>query len=253
MRYFAELSYQGAAYSGWQVQPGQATVQGTIEHALGLLLGQAIPIVGCGRTDTGVHAKQYFIHFDTPTPLFDGFQRRINKLLPADIAIHRFLEVADEAHARFDASHRAYEYHIDFHKNPFGGSLRYYYPFREWPDPDRMRAAANLLLQYEAFFPFCKAHSDAKTMRCDLRRAEWIGQPEVGNMVLHVASDRFLRGMIRLIVGMCLNVGIGKLQLEEVRQALEQQTRLERSWSIGPEGLYLSEIRYPFLVPTVDG
>jgi tRNA pseudouridine38-40 synthase len=247
MRYFAELAYNGEAYHGWQNQPEQISVQEVIEQALSTILGQEISVVGCGRTDTGVHARQYFLHFDCTETLPDGFLRRINKFLPKDIVIYRFIPVDSEAHARFDATHRSYEYHIDFVKNPFAHKTRYFYPYRERPNGQLMNKAAQLLLGYEEFYPFCKTHSDAKTMKCDLRRAEWMGSPEEGKMVFHIASNRFLRGMVRLIVGMCLNVGVGKVTIEEVKTAMDEQKLLAKSWSIGPEGLYLTDIRYPYI------
>jgi tRNA pseudouridine38-40 synthase len=247
MRYFAELAYRGTAYSGWQNQPGQISVQQTLEQAFSTILGTPIEVVGCGRTDAGVHARQYFLHFDYLGAFPREFLRRFNKFLPPDIAVFRIFEVAPEAHARFDATHRAYEYHIDFVKNPFGTDTAYFYPFAALPDAAAMRQAAALLLDYDHFFTFCKTQSDAKTMRCDLRRAEWEGSPEEGRMVFHIAADRFLRGMVRLIVGMCLNVGTGKVALEEVRHALEQQQWLKKSWSVPPQGLYLTDIRYPFV------
>lgn len=247
MRYFAELAYQGASYVGWQAQPGQISVQGTIEHALSTILNAPIEIVGCGRTDAGVHAKQYFIHFDFPGAFPKGFDRRINKFLPPDIAIHRFIPVAPEAHARFDATHRAYEYHIDFRKNPFGKNIRYYFPFAAQLDTDLLQEAAQSLLQYQEFYPFCKSNTDVKTMRCDIRRSEWIIDKDNHRMVFHIAADRFLRGMVRLIVGMCLNVAQGKLPIESVHEALTNQTRLTKSLSAPPDGLYLTDIRYPFL------
>lgn len=247
MRYFAELAYNGTNYVGWQSQPGQVSVQGTIEAALSTILNTPIEVVGCGRTDAGVHAKQYFLHFDFNGAFPRGFDRRINKFLPPDIAIYRFIEVAPEAHARFDAAHRAYEYHIDFRKNPFGKDTRYFFPFASQLDRALLQEAAQLLLEFKEFYPFCKSNTDVKTMRCDLRRAEWIIDREAQNMVFHIAADRFLRGMVRLIVGMCLNVALGKLDLPDVRTALEEQVRLPKSLSAPPDGLYLTDIRYPFI------
>lgn len=247
MRYFAELAYNGKPYHGWQSQPKQISVQSTVEDALSTILNQPIEVVGCGRTDAGVHALQYFLHFDYAKELPSSFLARINKYLPKDIAIYRFIPVAEDAHARFDASHRAYEYHIDFRKNPFGIGTRYYYPYPSLPDIDRMQAAARLLLQYNEFFPFCKSNTDVKTMRCDLRRAEWEGSPEHGKMCFHIASDRFLRGMVRLIVGACLNTGMGKLDLDTLKKTMDTQKRLDRSWSVPPDGLYLTDIRYPYI------
>jgi tRNA pseudouridine38-40 synthase len=247
MRYFAELAYNGTNYVGWQSQPGQRSVQGTIEEALSTILNTPIEVVGCGRTDAGVHAKQYFLHFDFEGSFPQGFDRRINKFLPPDIAIYRFIEVGPEAHARFDATQRAYEYHIDFRKNPFGKDTRYFFPFAGHLNEALLQDAAQLLLDYQEFYPFCKSNTDVKTMRCDLRRSEWMIDREAQSMVFHIAADRFLRGMVRLIVGMCLNAAQGKLGLEAVRRALEQQTRLPKSLSAPPDGLYLTDIRYPFI------
>ncbi|TXB66314.1 tRNA pseudouridine(38-40) synthase TruA [Phaeodactylibacter luteus] len=247
MRYFAELAYNGANYFGWQNQPRQVSVQQTLEDALSTILNTSIAVTGCGRTDTGVHAKQYFLHFDFEGEWPRGFLSRINKYLPPDIAIYRFIQVPEGAHARFDATHRAYEYHIDFRKNPFAKGTRLFYPHGQHLEHGALQEAASLLLQYEAFLPFCKTHSDAKTMRCDLRRAEWAFAPDGQAAVFHIAADRFLRGMVRLIVGMCLNVGRGKLPLQDVRQAMEQQVRLPKSLSVPPDGLYLTDIRYPYI------
>lgn len=247
MRYFIELSYNGTRYSGWQKQPTSPSVQQTVEKALSTILRIPTEIVGCGRTDTGVHAQQYFLHFDFSSEFPPSFIARINKYLPPDIAFKRMLEVAPNAHARFDATHRAYEYHISFHKNPFGTNTSYHYPHAKKIDQEALQEAAQLLLKYDAFFPFCKSNSDAKTMNCRLHRCEWVIDESKGQMVFYIGANRFLRGMVRLIVGMCLNVAIGKLKLETVRRALDQQTRLERSLSAPPQALYLTDIRYPFL------
>lgn len=245
MRYFCELAYNGTEYSGWQRQPNAPTLQQTIEEALSMILRAPISIMGCGRTDTGVHAKQYFFHFDYQLDLPKGFSARLNKVLAKDIAIKRFFAVAETAHSRFDASHRAYEYHIVFDKNPFETNTSFHYPFARKLDLDMMQTAATLLLQYDAFFPFCKSNTDVKTMICDLRQAEWIVHSD--RLVFHIAANRFLRGMVRLIVGMCLNVGIGKLSINTVKQAMEQQTRIDKSYSVPPQGLFLKDIRYDYV------
>jgi tRNA pseudouridine38-40 synthase len=247
MRYFAELAYKGTRFFGWQVQPEQISVQETLEQAFSTILREKIEVVGCGRTDTGVHASQYFLHFDFSGAFPEHFLSRINKFLPPDIALFRIFPVADEAHARFDAYHRAYEYRMHFRKDPFQQESSYFFPYPNRPDPDKMQQAAQLLLQFEDFYPFCKTHHDAQTYRCTLQRSEWILHPDGQSMSYHIAANRFLRGMVRLIVGMCINVGLEKLSLNTVRQALEEQTRLERSTSAPPEGLYLRDIRYPFL------
>lgn len=244
MRYFAELAYKGTSYVGWQSQPGQVSVQSTIEDALSTILNAPTAVVGCGRTDAGVHALQYFLHFDFEGAFPDGFERRLNKYLPPDIAVYRIFAVAPDAHARYDATHRAYEYHIDGRKNPFGVGTRYHFPFVDQLDWTAMQAAASLLLNYSEFYPFCKSNTDVKTMRCELRRAEWVKGSEPGQFCFHIAADRFLRGMVRLIVGACLNVGLGKLTLAKVEQAMQQQQRLSKSLSVPPDGLYLTDIRY---------
>lgn len=246
MRYFAELAYKGTAYFGWQRQPDQISVQQELEDSFSTILGQTIAVVGCGRTDTGVHAMQYYMHFD-----FDGifpkeFVRRINKFLPKDIAIYRIFPVAPEAHARFDANSRSYAYHLSFQKNPFETDTAYYYPYPAELNFERMQEAAKLLLQYHEFFPFCKTHTDAKTMKCDLSSAAWEIFPTEQRAVFHITANRFLRGMVRLIVGMCINVGNGKLELSTVKTAMDQQSRLAKSLSVPPQGLYLRDILYPF-------
>jgi len=244
MRYFIELSYNGTAYSGWQRQPNALSVQEVIEVALAKVLRQEIPVVGCGRTDTGVHARQYFLHFDHESPLPNNFMNRLNKVLPVDIAFYHLREMSPKAHARFDAKERAYEYHIVFRKNPFTSQTAYYFPQWKKLDIEKMQAAAKLLLDYPAFYPFCKSKTDVKTMNCDLRRSEWEILPSQRGIIFHISANRFLRGMVRLIVGMCLNVGMGKLKLERVKEALDQQERLVKSLSAPPQGLFLTQVNY---------
>jgi len=245
MRYFLHLAYNGTRYYGWQRQPSAVSVQETLEDALSTILNSPLEITGCGRTDTGVHARQYYAHFDFEGDFPEAFLRRLNKFLPPDIAVYELLPVADDAHARYDAIHRAYEYHLTFSKDPFRVETRYFYPFPVRLQLDAMNEAAALLLEYENFFPFCKSDTDVRTLRCDLRRSEWLPMP--GGLVYHIAADRFLRGMVRLIVGMCLLVGSGKTRLEEVRQAMDQQERLPQAQSAPPQGLFLTEVKYPYI------
>jgi len=247
MRYFAELAYNGTNYIGWQKQPNGQSVQSTIENSLSTILQQKMDVVGCGRTDTGVHAKQYFLHFELEKAFPKSFLFRLNKILPKDISIRQIFEVADSAHARFDATHRAYEYHLDIHKNPFGIDTAYYYPYAEKMDFKQLQEAAKLLLSFDSFYTFCKSNTDVKTMNCQLFRSEWIIDEANQKLVFHIAANRFLRGMVRLIVGMCLNVGSGKLRLEQVQIAMEKQERLPKSLSVPPQGLFLTDIRYPFI------
>jgi tRNA pseudouridine38-40 synthase len=243
MRYFATISYQGTHYNGWQTQPNGPSVQERVEEALSTILREDISVVGCGRTDAGVHAKNYVFHFDSEGAVENTLLFRLNKILPPDIVFHKVEGVAEQAHARFDANYRAYHYHIGASKNPFNTDTVYYFPFFDKLDRDKMQAAAKLLLAYKSFMPFCKTHSDAKTMNCDLYHSEWHFDRE-GEMRYHIAANRFLRGMVRLIVGMCLNVGLGKLKLETVREALERQEFLGKSLSVPAHGLFLVEVRY---------
>lgn len=245
MRYFVELAYNGTSYSGWQIQPNDRSVQEIIEKALSTILNTKMEVVGCGRTDAGVHASQYFLHFDYNEEFPKSFLQRLNKLLPADIVIYKIFEVAPDAHARFDAFSRSYEYHLTFIKNPFQTQTTYFYPFTKKPAIDKMQQAAQLLLAYREFQPFCKSHHDAKTLQCDITKSEW-KQMDENNLVFHITANRFLRGMVRLIVGMCLNVGLEKVRLEDVKEALDQQILLKKSWSVPPEGLFLTKVKYPF-------
>jgi tRNA pseudouridine38-40 synthase len=249
MRYFIELAYNGTAFYGWQRQPkGDRTVQETLEKAFAVILQQDIELTGCGRTDTGVHAKQYFAHFDLEREIPVFFIDRLNKILPNDIALKKIIVVTPEAHTRFDAFHRSYEYHIEAFKNPFATHLATHFAQLPRLDITKMQEAARLLLDYEEFTPFCKTNSNTKTMRCRLYRSEWVEDTKNQRLVYHISANRFLRGMVRLIVGMCLNVGLGKVTLEEVRHALDTQTLLKGSSSAAPQGLYLTDIRYPYSI-----
>lgn len=245
-RYFLECSYLGTEYFGWQKQPRQLSIQETIEDAFTTILGRKVEMTGCGRTDTGVHAKGYVAHLNFNGTFPPNFLRRVNKFLPRDIVIHHLYPVHWDAHARFDAYHRAYEYHLVFVKDPFKQNQAYYYAFAQRPDLERMQQAASLLMEYQEFYPFCKSNHQSKTTICDLRQSEWVTGEHPDHYVYHIASNRFLRGMVRLVVGMCINVGTGKVTLEEVREAMNRQNRLKKSTSAPPEGLYLTDIRYPF-------
>lgn len=250
MRYFAEIAYNGAHYYGWQRQPQQISVQQTIEDSFSTILGTTIEIVGCGRTDTGVHASQYFFHFDFDGEFPKAFLRRINKFLPKDILIFDIFPVNKDAHARFDATSRSYVYHLELLKNPFRQQTAYYYPYPQKLNFDHLNEAAALLMNYGEFFPFCKTDSDVNTMKCTLTQSHWTR--EGAALSFHISANRFLRGMVRLIVGMCLNVGMGKTSIQEVEEALSNQTRLTKSWSVPPEGLFLKDIKYSFLTDRIS-
>ena len=247
MRYFAELSFNGTNYVGWQKQPTGTSVQATIDEALSTIQREKIEVMGCGRTDARVHATQFFIHFDTEKPLIDNLKNRINKFLPKDIAIRRFISVEENAHVRYHATNRAYEYHIEFYKNPLKTDTAFFYPFAHQMDMKLLQKAATLLIDYDEFFPFCKSHSSAKTMCCDIRECRWTIEEGVDHLVFHIAADRFLRGMVRMIVGMCINVATHKVSLKEVKEAMDNQLRLERSYAVPAHGLYLTKVAYPFI------
>jgi tRNA pseudouridine38-40 synthase len=247
VRYFAELAYKGTHYFGWQRQPDRISIQETVEDAFSTILRTPIEVVGCGRTDTGVHAGQYFMHYDFEGEYPDNFLVRINKFLPRDIAIRRLIEVHPDAHARYDAVLRSYVYHIHFRKDPFLSGLSYHYPYSSFLDIGKLQEAAGLLLRYEEFFPFCKSDTDVKTMRCALKRSEWVYSADEERLAFHISADRFLRGMVRLIVGMCLTVARGHTPIEVVKEALDEQKMLPKAWSVPPEGLFLSEVKYPFV------
>jgi tRNA pseudouridine38-40 synthase len=249
MRYFLTLSYLGTHYNGWQSQPNAPSVQATIEQALSTFLGGVnCPVTGCGRTDTGVHARNYVAHFDSDKTIPGTFLKGINSLLPADIAIHDIRPVGQEGqeapHARFSAFERSYEYHIVTRKDPFFTQTAWIYPAFERLDLEKMQAVGRLLLRYHDFFPFCKTDSSTDHYRCDLLRAEWLYTPEEHHAVFHITANRFLRGMVRLIVGACIQAGKDQLSLQQIQHALETQTPLPKSLSVPPNGLFLTGIKY---------
>ena len=244
MRYLAHIAYRGSAFRGWQVQPRQSTVQGTLEDALSTILHHKIEIVGCGRTDTGVHASNYYFHFDYPTEFPPAFRRRLNKYLPEDIAIYSVHPIQDDAHARYDAVARAYQYHLSLRKVPLAKDTVWHFPFPMKLQPEQLNTTARIFGEFDEFFPFCKSKSDVRTYRCDLERSEWIRLDEF-RLVYHVRADRFLRGMVRLLVGACLNVARGELTNAEIETALRQQVRLRKDWSVPAAGLRLAEVIYP--------
>ena len=243
MRYFVELAYLGKQFHGWQKQPNGISVQSELENAFSTILNHPIQVVGCGRTDAGVHATQYYLHFDFDQELPDHLQNRLNKFLPEDISIHRIFPVDAQAHARFDANYRSYAYYIHFRKNPFLKDTSLFLYNGQQLDGALLKDSARLLLDYQEFFPFCKSGHDAKTLICELYQSNWefTGQ----GLIYRIAANRFLRGMVRLIVGMSLNVGLGKLPLKAVEAALQNQTRLPKSWSVEPQGLFLTQVKYP--------
>lgn len=242
-RYFIRLAYNGSNYNGWQVQPNAPTVQAELEKALSLIIRKETEIVGCGRTDTGVHASDYYAHFDFEQGIGDTAELvyKLNKFLPHDIAIKEIAEVNADAHARFSATQRVYEYKIVRQKNPFTQGLAYYY-FGNL-DIDAMNKAAALLLTVKDFKAFSKAHTDVKTTLCDVTFAQWEVKGDV--LVFTISANRFLRNMVRAVVGTLLEVGRGKLTIDGFTQIINSLERSEAGDSAPAEGLYLSKIIYP--------
>jgi tRNA pseudouridine38-40 synthase len=244
MRYKLSLSYDGSDFAGWQRQDNALTVQEVLEEKLSLKLREKISVVGCGRTDSGVHASHFVLHFDTSENIPGNFLFVINNLLPESIALHHIEAVSTFFHARFDAIGRNYVYRLHARKDPFRKKYSYYYPWILEADREAMQKTASSILKYEYFEPFCKSHTDVKTKRCQLDHAYWLFDERNNNFEFHIGSDRFLRGMVRLIVGACIQVGRGKMTVEEVKCALDKQASLPKPLSVPPEGLFLTEIKY---------
>lgn len=246
MRYFAEIAFRGTKYHGWQKQQNAPSVQESVQNAFSTILGVE-NVVGCGRTDTGVHAYQYYIHFDFEGDFPEGFQRRVNKFLGDDIVLKRIIEVDKDSHARFDAIERSYTYHITKFKDPFRYDLAWHFPFYDRLDLEQLSAVSSLLMYYSEFAPFCKTNSDAKTMKCKLIKAEWILSKDGNELTFIISADRFLRGMVRLIVGACINAGLRKISIEEIQMALDEQRPINKNWSVPAHGLYLTSVKYPYI------
>ncbi|ETN94951.1 tRNA pseudouridine(38-40) synthase TruA [Zhouia amylolytica] len=242
MRYFLEFSYNGKNYHGWQIQPNGITVQEMLEKALSTLLRKEIKVIGAGRTDTGVHAKQMYAHFDVDESLdVLVLQKKLNSFLPADIAVHDLFLVDDEAHTRFDAIERTYEYWITARKNPFLTYAAYYLKYDL--DVEAMNDAAKLLFEFKDFQCFSKSNTDVKTYFCDVKEAYWKYDGE--KLVFTVTADRFLRNMVRAIVGTLLDVGKGKISKDDVKKIIESKNRSKAGVSVPAHGLYLVKVKYP--------
>jgi len=223
-------------------------VQEVLNKALEILLREPIETTGAGRTDTGVHAKQLYAHFDAaPVGILqkaDRFIHSLNALLPFDVAVKRLIEVEAEAHARFDAIQRSYEYHLHFHKDPF------IYPYscfmRDRPDVEKMNEAAKFLLGKQDFECFSKSHTQVFTNICDIRRAEWVWDTEQ-HLVFHITADRFLRNMVRAIVGTSLEIGLKGKPVSFMHEVIQSKNRGKAGVSVPAHGLYLTEVAYPYI------
>ena len=240
MRYAIHLAYNGTSYCGWQTQPELPTVQFTLESALSTLLRIPIAIVGCGRTDTGVHASDFYAHFDLDGPLADNLVFKLNSYLPPDIAIFDIFPVADNFHARFSALSRTYKYYAANVRLPFSQGLycRIYFN----PDLDAMNEAAKVLMQYDDFTSFAKLHTDNKTNICHLTEAQWSREGEM--LVFTITSNRCLRNTVRSVTGTLLDVGRGKLTIDGLRAIVEQKNRCAAGVSMPAQGLFLTNVAY---------
>ncbi len=242
MRYFIELQYDGTAYCGWQRQPSQPTVQGAIEEALTKLLRRPTEIVGAGRTDTGVNASFYIAHFDSEVPIeCNHIAYKLNAILGHDIAIKRIYQVADDLHARFDAVEREYTYFLSPVKSPFRrhSAWIYYIPL----DITRMNEAAKTLLETEDFTTFAKLNSNNKTNICHVTHAKWETESD-GTLRFTIRADRFLRNMVRAIVGTLVDVGRGRYTVEQFREIVDSRDLSRASSGAAPQGLFLSNVKY---------
>ncbi len=243
MRYALILSYNGARFHGWQIQPNAVSVQAESEHALSLLLHENVSVMGAGRTDTGVHAEYFVAHFDVQNPIADTekLASRLNRFLAQDIAIHKIIQVSDDFHARFSASSRTYEYRVHKQKNPFlhersmllVGNFNF----------EKMNEAAQILFDYQDFTSFSKLHTVVKTNNCKIMHAEWTQRG--AQMIFTIKADRFLRNMVRAVVGTLFDVGTGKISMSDFRQIIEQKNRCSAGASVPGYALYLTDIAYP--------
>ena len=242
MRYFLELSYNGTPYHGWQKQPNAISVQEVLENSLSKLLRSKIDIVGAGRTDTGVHARQIMALFnslETLDPL--QFKYRLNAILPAEIAVQKVSLVTEDAHARFDAISRSYEYHISLIKDPFAIDKVYY--LKKDLDVELMNKAAKSLLNYTNFKCFSKSKTNVKTYNCTITEAVW--EKTSTMLVFKISANRFLRNMVRAIVGTLIEIGEHKLDLDDLERILKSENRSEAGYSVPAHGLYLTRVAYP--------
>lgn len=244
-RYFVECQYNGTRYHGWQRQPTSTTVQQSIEEALATISREDIVIVGCGRTDTGVHASQYYFHFDTDYTDVKTLLYKANRRLGGDILLVRAVAVSADVHARFDATLRGYTYYITTFRDPFRLETAYYHYRADELVLERLNKAATMLLGQHSFDSFCKSNTDVKTKICTVTESSW-AKTDAGYEYT-IRADRFLRGMVRLIVGMCINVSRGRLAIREVQTDFAEQRRLSLDWSVPAEGLFLDVVEYPFI------
>lgn len=245
MRYFIEFAYNGKNYHGWQYQPNASSVQETLSKAVSVLLRNETELMGAGRTDSGVHAKQMFAHFDTEVDFnAEKLISKLNSYLPKDIVVFDIHKVADEAHARFDAQKRTYEYHIHTFKDAFENEQSWY--LHQKLDLEKMNKATKILFDYKDFQCFSKVHTDVNTFNCSIFEAYW---KQTGNQIVFtIAADRFLRNMVRAIVGTLTEIGTGKKNLDDFKKIIESKDRNEAGASAPAHGLFLTKVAYPYII-----
>lgn len=242
MRYFIELAYNGKAYHGWQNQPGAVSVQETLEKALFTLLQVKTPVMGAGRTDAGVHASQFFAHFDTEEMAeIEVLIYKLNCVLPSDVVVFDLFKVNDEAHARFDAVSRSYEYHVVQQKDPFAFDTAHF--VKNELDLEKMNLAASFLIDYTDFKCFSKSKTDVHTYNCSIILAFW--EERENKLVFHITANRFLRNMVRAIVGTLLEIGQGKIPEARLHEIIKSRDRKNAGTSVPAKGLFLTKIEYP--------
>jgi len=242
-RYFLQCSFNGTNYHGWQIQPNSVSVQEVFEKALTTILREKISVVGAGRTDTGVHASFFMLHFDSSKSEIDSDKMvyKLNSFLPQDIAVQKIWKVDNETHARFSALSRTYKYFISTKKDPFRTETTYKY--LKALDIDKMNEAAEVLFDYEDFTSFSRLHTDVKTNNCKIYLAEW--KEENNQLVFTIKADRFLRNMVRAIVGTLLEVGREKLAVKNFKKIIESKDRCDAGASAPAQGLFLVDVEYP--------
>lgn len=243
-RFFVEMAYKGTNYHGWQIQPNAISIQEKVEDALSKALGSKIDVVGAGRTDTGVHASYYVFHFDVEIEkVIDTLflTEKLNRILPNDIVIYSIQQVDNQLHARFDAQSRTYFYYVSEKRNPFKVDTLFKPNYKL--DFDKMNEAARLLFEYSDFTSFAKLHTDAKTNLCTILTADW--RKMDNEWVFVITANRFLRNMVRAIVGTLLEVGKGKLSIEDFRSIIEHKDRAKAGTSAPAHALFLADVTYP--------
>ena len=243
-RYFIQLSYQGTQYHGWQIQPDLPTIQNILNKALSTILRENIEVTGAGRTDTGVHAKCFYAHFNSLSKLLkkeNNLVFQLNGILPSDIAVQKIVQVKTEAHARFNAISRTYEYHISQGKDPFSRDFEYYFSGKL--NFETMNQAARILFDYDDFTSFSKLHTQTESNICKVTEAVW--KKKGDKLIFTIKADRFLRNMVRAIVGTLLQVGTGKIKPEDIRNIINSKKRSAAGPSAPAHGLILTNIEYP--------